>query len=430
MTRVPRSRISASAITVSSLVLAGSLFAGSMPATAQTPAEFYKGRDISTIIGFFPGGGYNAYMRLLSKHMGRHIPGNPTIVPRNKPGAGSLLAANYLYNVAPKDGSVLGIFASSTLFSKLLGEKKAKFEIAKFTWVGNLDVTTGTCAVWHESGIKSFDEFHKREIVYGAAGPGSVNSQHPRGFNALLGTKIKVIHGFPGSTGVLLAMQRGEVDGGCGFALSSLKARRRQVWKQGKLIVVIQTGAEKSPDLKGVPHLYAMAKSEDDKKVMDLIFGTHAMGRPIAAPPGVPADRLKALRTAFNATVKDAEFLKDAKKRHLPINPWTGEKTTKFVAQYAAYPKRVVNRAIKALEIGEVVKVKLKKLSGTIKSIKKRKLVITDASGKDTKIKVHPRRTKLTIAGNKAKPKDLKVNMSCSMDYFGAGDLAKKMSCK
>ncbi len=417
---------SASAAAIATI---GTLLTSATSASAQSPEQFYKGRELTTIIGFHPGGGYNAYMRLLSKHMARYIPGNPTIVPRNKPGAGSLLAANYIYNVAPKDGSVMGMFASSTLFSKLLGEKKAKFEINKFTWIGNLDVTTGTCTVWHESGIKSFDEFRKREIIYGAAGPGSVNSQHPRGFNALLGTRIKVIHGFPGSTGVLLAMQRGEVDGGCGFALSSLKARRRQVWKQGKLIVVIQTGKEKSAELSGVPHLYEMAKSEEDKKVMDLIFGTHALGRPISAPPGVPADRVKVLRAAFNATMKDAEFLKDAKKRHLPINPWTGEKTEKFVATYASYSRKVVDRAINALKIGEIVKVKLKKLSGKIKAIKKRRLTVTDASGKDIKIKVHPRRTKLTIAGKKAKPKDLKVNMSCSMDYYGAGDLAKKMSC-
>ena len=224
-------------------------------------------------------------------------------------------------------------------------------------------------------------------------------------------------------------MQRGEVQGGCGFALSSLKAARRKAWKSGLLRVLIQTGRDKSPDLKGVPHLYDMAKSEDDKKVMDLIYGTHVLGRPVSAPPGIPADRVKVLRAAFDATMKDPAFLKDAERLHLPIDAWSGEQTEKMISQFAAYPKHIVDRATKVLTVGEITKVKLKKLSGKIEAMNKRTLSIVDSDGKVTKVKFHPRRTKLTIAGKKAKTSGLKVNMSCSMSYFGANDLAPRMAC-
>lgn len=412
------------------LIATGLVLQSDIPsANAETPAEFYKGRSITAVIGFAPGGGYNHYMRALSKFMPRHIPGNPTILSRNMPGGGSLIAANYIYNNAAKDGSVIGMFASSALFSKMLGETKAAFDIDKFTWIGNMDQTIGTCAIWHESGLKSFDDLYRREVVFGASGPSSVNSQHARVFNALLGTKVKVIHGYDGSTGVLLAMQRGELQGGCGFALSSLKATRRDDWQSGRLKVIIQTGREKSPELVGVPHLYDMAKSEDDKKVMDLIYGTHSLGRPVAAPPSLPADRIKVLRAAFDATTKDPEFLKDAETLHLPIDPWTGEQSEKFITQVASYSQAVADRAQKALEIGEVVNVQLKKLNGKISAIDKRALTIKDASGNETKVAIHPKNTKVSIAGKPSSVSQLKADMSCDLEYFGAGDLAPKMAC-
>jgi tripartite-type tricarboxylate transporter receptor subunit TctC len=410
--------------------LAAVAVAVALPGGAQADVSgFYKGKNITAIIGYPPGGGYDAYMRLVARHLGTHVPGKPGVVPRNMPGAGSLVAANFIYSNAPKDGSAIGIFASSTLFSKKLGETKAKFEIDKFTWIGNLDQTIGTCTVWHESGLKDFKEFFTREVVFGASGPTAVNSTHANGFNALFGTRIKVINGYPGSTNVLLAMKRGEVHGGCGFALSSIKATRRQEWQSGQLKIVIQTGFEKSDELKGVPHIYDFAKSEDDKKAMHLIYGTHILGRPVSAPPGIPADRTKVLQGAFNAMVKDKAFLSDAEKLHLPINPWTAEQMTKVINQFASYPDAVYARAIKALDVGQVIKVKLKKLDGSIAQIKKRDVTVTGADGKAVKIKVHPKRTTVTVAGKKSSVKALKAGMKCSFEYFGAGDLAPKATC-
>lgn len=319
-------------------------------AMAQSVEDFYKGNTISAIIGHPPGGGYDVYMRLLARHIGRHIPGNPAVVLRNMPGAGSLIAANHLFNQAAKDGTVIGLFASSSLFSVRFGAPQAMFDIDKYTWIGNMDQTTGTCTVWHTSGINSIDDLRAKEAPFGASGPTAVNSAHARGLNALLGTRIKVIHGYPGSTNVLLAMERKEVAGGCGFALSSLKATHRSEWQSGQLKVFVQTGLTKSAELPGVPHLFDYAKSDDDRRVMDLIYGTHVIGRPISAPPGVPADRVRALRNAFNAIMKDKRFLEEAEKQSVPIDPWTGEETEKIIAKFAAYPDAIYARAKKLME--------------------------------------------------------------------------------
>jgi tripartite-type tricarboxylate transporter receptor subunit TctC len=313
-------------------------------------AAFYKGKTITAIIGYPPGGGYDVYMRSLARHIGRHIPGNPIVVPRNMPGAGSMLAANHIYNNAAKDGTAIGIFASSTLFSVKLGETRGNFEIDKFTWLGNMDQTIGTCVVHKRANIAAFKELFTRNTTFGASGPTAVNSTHARGFNALLGTRIRIVNGYPSSTDVVLAMSRGEVDGGCGFALSSLKTSRRQDWESGEIKVIVQTGFEKSDELKGVPHVYDYAKTEDDKKVMHLIYGTHALGRPISAPPGIPADRVKALRDAFNATMKDPAFRAEAGKQNMPIAPWTGDQTEQVIAQFTGYPSAIYDRAKSVLK--------------------------------------------------------------------------------
>jgi tripartite-type tricarboxylate transporter receptor subunit TctC len=398
-----------SRLTAAALIGAGALASG---ANAQAAAaDFYKGKRVSIYVGNHPGGGYDAYTRLLARNIGRYIPGKPGTVVRNMPGAAGIRLANYLYNSAKKDGTEIGVFASSSAFAPLFGVKKAKFKIEKFTWIGNIDQTTGTCTAWHTSGFKTFDDLLKKPIIYGATGPTGVNSEHPRGFNALLGARIKVIHGYPGSTGVLLAMKRGEVQGGCGFALSSLKARRRREWKSGKLVVLVQTGIKKHPELAGVPHLYDYVKSDEDKKVLDLIYGRHILGRPLAAPPKIPADRTKALRAAFMATMKDPEFLKGAKTQHLPVQPWDGKQVHKIINQFLNYPPAVVKKARTAMAVGKVVKVKLKRLKGTI-------------------TKVSGRRSKISIGGKKAKKKALKAGMNCSFRHYGNGDIAKKITCK
>lgn len=397
--------------------------------SAQSVADFYKGKKIVFYVGYSPGGGYDAYSRLVSRHMGRYIPGTPTMVVKNMPGAASMRLANYLYNKARRDGSEMGMFASSIAVAPLFGSKKAKFDPLKFTWIGNLDESVGTCSVWHTSGIKTFDDLLKRPAVFGASSPLGSDSEHARGYNFLFGTRIKVIHGYAGSTGVFLATQRGEVQGGCGFQLSTLKSRRRQDWKSGKLVVLMQNGLKKSPDLKGIPHIYDYVKTDEDKKVLNLIYGRHILGRPVSAPPQLPKDRVKALRAAFMGTVKDKAFLKEAKRLHLTIQPWDGKKVEKILVEFLSYPSSVVARARKAMEMGKVLKVKLKRVKAVITKIGKKRISVKDKAGKKYTFKLHRRRTKISVAGSKVKSKALKVGMACDFRYHANKDLTRKITC-
>ena len=409
-------------------MLAGGLIVAGAPAAAEVT---FKDETFKVMVGFHPGGGYDTYARVISRHIGKHLPGNPNVITVNFPGAGSLRLANYIYNKGSKKGLEVGIFASSSAFAPLFLVKQAQFETDKFTWIDNIDQSVGTCTAWHTSGINSFEDLKKSEVIYGSSGQTSVASQHPRGFNALLGTKIKIIHGYPGSTGILLAMKRGEVQGGCGFALSSLKAARYQEWKSGDLKILVQTGRKKHPDLAGVPHLYDIARDDDERMVMDLIYGLHTFGRSVAAPPGLPKDVTRVLRTAFMDTIKDPAFVKDANKLRLLINPWDGETLQKEISTFVNYPASVIARARQAMEPGKILKVKLKELAGgTISKVTKKKITVTDASGKSYVFKVSGRRTKVQIAGKKAKSKALKVGMVCDYKYFAVEDLAPRINCK
>jgi tripartite-type tricarboxylate transporter receptor subunit TctC len=413
------------------LLLGATLASGfGVPALAADVADFYKGKNISLVIGLPPGGGYDAYARALADHMGRHIPGKPALVPRNMPGASSLLAANFIYNSAPRDGTVFGAYSAGAVFAPLMGNKKAQFETSKFTWIGNGEKSTGTCAVWQTSKIRTMNDVLSKPSIFGASGATGVMSEFPRAMNALIGARAQVIHGYAGGTGVLLAMQRGEVDGSCAMALSTLQSVRHDDWKSGRLVVLVQNGFEPEPALKGVPHIYDFARSEDDRKAMELVFGRQALGRPYAGPPGLPADRTAALRTAFMATMKDPAFLNDAKKRGLDIDPMTGEQVEKLIQRFYSYPDAIVQRARDSLAIGKVAKVKLKTAEGTIARVSKKRMTLKDGSGQSLAVKLHRKRTKVSVAGAKADLAALKAGMSCKMQYFGAGDLAPKVDCK
>lgn len=410
---------------------AGTAVLSAIPAAQAEDVEtFYKNHPIQLFIGFGPGGGYDRYARTLARHMGKHLPGNPEIVPRNMPGAGSLIVANHIYNTAPKDGSAFGIFASSTLFSKLVGEKRAKFELKGYTWIGNIDQTIGTCSMWHNSGRTSFEEIRKKGAVFGSTGPTGVGSTFARGLNALLGTKIRIITGYPGSASIVLAMKRGEVHGACSFALSSLKSSWYRDWQDKKIIPVLQTAIKKSKELDGVPHVYDFAKSDEDKRIMNLIYGPHILGRTFAAPPGIPADRAKALREAFAATMKDEAFLADAKKQRLSVNPLRPQEIGAIIDDFTSYSPETYQRAATVLNFGTLEKVKFKKVDGTIASLEKRKMSVKDKDGKVIQLKLHPRRTRLQIAGKKAKIGALKTGMACTFSFVGEGDLARRMSCQ
>jgi tripartite-type tricarboxylate transporter receptor subunit TctC len=330
------------------LLLAASGFT-QQTATAQEDSSFYSGKAITLVLGFETGGGYDAYARALARHMPNYLRGKPSIVIQNMPGAGSLRSANYLYNVAPRDGTVIGMFASSTAFEPLFGGDGAKFETAKFNWLGNMDESVGVCAVWHTSGIDRFDDLIEKKAVFGASGPAAVTSQHATALRKLLGAKIQVVQGYSGAAEAKLAMARGEVNGACGMALSSLQSQHRAEVASGQLKPIVQLGIQKHADLAGVAHVYDYAKSEEMRQIFDLVFGRHVIGRPLVAPPGLPNERVTELRRAFDATMKDPAFLEEAKRLKLYVTPSNGEGVEELFSRFFAYPKAVVEKAVAAM---------------------------------------------------------------------------------
>lgn len=312
---------------------------------------FFQGKTVTLIIGFPPGGGYDAYGRLIAKSLGEHLPGKPVVQIQHMPGASGLRAANHLYNVAAKDGTSIALFSSSTAFAPLFGSTSAQYKTEEFGWIGNLEQGTATCVSWHTSPIKHFDDLLKRPAIFGGAGATAVNSEHPRAFNNLFNTRIKVIHGYPGGQEIFLAMQRGEVEGACGFAFSSLMSVRRADLEAGRLIPIMQMGPRKPPELGNAAHIYDYAKTEDERKLFNILFGRHIMGRPIAAPPGLPPQRLATLRKAFDAAVAEPSFIEQAKKDQLDVEPMSGEEVQRIVAEFQSYPRAIIDRAIKAIEV-------------------------------------------------------------------------------
>jgi tripartite-type tricarboxylate transporter receptor subunit TctC len=308
---------------------------------AQSPADFYKGKNIDLYIGYSAGGGYDVYARSLARHMGRFIPGNPTIVPKNMPGAGSLVLANWLYNVAPKDGTAFGIIGRGTAFDPLLGSTKAQFDAAKFNWIGSMNDEVSVCVAWHTTGITELEQVKQNELTVGGTGPAADTDQFPKVLNATIGTKFKIIAGYPGGNDIDLAMERGEVMGRCGWSWSSVTATHQNWIDEKRINVLVQLSLSRHPDLPNVPLIMDFAKSNEEKQIFKLVFARQPMGRPFLMPPGIPADRMVAVRKAFMDTMKDGEFLADAEKMKLEINPVSGDAVQEIVQQVYQTPKSI-----------------------------------------------------------------------------------------
>ena len=308
---------------------------------AQSPADFYKGKNIDLYIGYSAGGGYDVYARSLARHMGRFIPGNPTIVPKNMPGAGSLVLANWLYNVALKDGTAFGIIGRGTAFDPLLGSTKAQFDAAKFNWIGSMNDEVSVCVAWHTTGITKLEQVKQNELTVGGTGPAADTDQFPKVLNATIGTKFKIIAGYPGGNDIDLAMERGEVMGRCGWSWSSVTATHQNWIDEKRINVLVQLSLSRHPDLPNVPLIMDFAKSNEEKQIFKLVFARQPMGRPFLMPPGIPADRMVAVRKAFMDTMKDGEFLADTEKMKLEINPVSGDAVQEIVQQVYQTPKSI-----------------------------------------------------------------------------------------
>lgn len=324
--------------------------AAAAPARADAVADYFKGRNLRILIGFGAGGGYDTTTRIFARYFSKHLPGNPTIVPQNMPGAGSMKVANYIYNAAPKDGLTLGVFASSTALEPLFGNKQAKFQTAKFNWLGSLHQDTASCAIWKGGGqgIRTLDDLlkAKQTVLFGSTSPAAITSQHALVLKNYLGANVKVIYGYKGTKAVSLAMQKGEVNASCGMFESSVKGAFSQLVRSGDLKVFVQFGPDRPvPFFGDATWLYSKLKSEADRPVLDLIFRQTQLARPMAAPPGVPAARVAALRKAFMATLTDPALIADAGKRNIEFKPLSGDEAAALFAKFEATPKPLVRKA-------------------------------------------------------------------------------------
>ena len=311
-----------------------SIVAAASTAHAQSPvADFYKGKSVDIYIGYSVGGAYDVYARLIARFIGRHIPGNPTIVPRNMEGAGSLRLANWLYQVAPKDGLAFGTFGRGAAFDPLLGVQGAAFEATKYNWIGSANDEVSICVAWKNSGITSIEDAMTKELIVGGTGGSADTDQFPKILNGVLGTKMKLIVGYPGGNDVNLAMERGEVKGRCGWSWSSVKATQMHWVRDKTIAILVQLSLSKHPDLPDVPLVMDLAKTEEQRQILKTIFARQVMGRPYAAPPGVPQERVETLRKAFDETMNDKEFLAEAEKTGLEITPVSGRKIQELVSE-------------------------------------------------------------------------------------------------
>ena len=328
-----------------SLFLLALLYTTPAPA-ADSVADFYKGKTVTIVIGYSPGGGYDAYARALARHYGRLIPGQPNVIVQNMPGAGSLLAANHIYSKAVTDGTVIGMFASQAALEPLFGNTEAKFDPAKFSWIGSMAQEVAYCGVWQTPGAATtFEELMVKETIFGASAPTGTTYQHPAILKNVLGGKIRLIPGYAGSREINLAMQKGEVNGMCALFASSIRAQYKDDYESGKLKLVIQMGAKRSDELGKIPTVYDFAKTDEQKALLDIHFRQLMLSRPFAAPPAVPADRLAALRDAFAATLKDPEFLAEAEKSGLEIDYASAAEVNDLLKLYAGFSSEAFKKA-------------------------------------------------------------------------------------
>ncbi|MFN3889663.1 MAG: Bug family tripartite tricarboxylate transporter substrate binding protein [Beijerinckiaceae bacterium] len=333
----------------SPIFLAGAAFVACAGfAQAQAPAEFYKGRSVNVLIGVGVGGFYDLNARVVARHIGRHIPGAPILVPQNMTGAGGARMAAYLVDVAPKDGANIGMIPNNFPAMQAIGSDAIKFDLSTFNWIGSPAPLTGAMTVWRTSGVTSIDDARSREVVAGASGRGAESFSMPAMMNEFLGTKFRIVTGYQGGNAINLAMERGEVQARYNF-WSSWKSTRPDWVKNGD-IRVIATMGPKPRDLPGVPSIIDLVKSDDDRRVVDVIISGTYLGTPLAFAGGVPADRVAAVRLAFDATMKDAEFLAEAQKLQIEVDPVSAAELEAVVTRVLKTPKALAARARPILE--------------------------------------------------------------------------------
>ncbi len=329
----------------------GLLLLGCATASAQSPAEFYKGKTVSITVGYGAGGGYDTTTRIVARHLGKHIPGNPSVIVQNMPGGGSMAAANHLYNVAPKDGTALSVFGASIMLEPLYGNSNTKFAADKFSWIGNMHADIHGCAVWKGAGqgIKSFDDLlqAKKTVVFGSESPEAETSRFPAFMRTVFKAPIQIVTGYKGTRDINLAMQSGEVQASCGMFESSVRTAYMNDVKSGDLKIVFHSGPDRKSELfSDAKAVGDLLKTDEMRRIGEIIFRPTEITRPLAAPPGIPADRFAALRAALTATMTDPELVAEGKKINLDFAPMTGERVEQLMIAFTKTPPELAKKAI------------------------------------------------------------------------------------
>jgi tripartite-type tricarboxylate transporter receptor subunit TctC len=327
--------------------LAFVVIAGGGPAVAQKPEQFYKSKQIELAIGYPPAGSNDFYARLLARHLGKHIPGTPTVVAQNRPGAGSFLTLAYVYGVAPKDGSVIGIGAPTAPLDEKLGTPGVRFKTAELNWIGRIDSLINMVFTWHTSPVKTIADAFKTEAKLSGTGVGSTVSIYPTVMNKVLGTKFKLIMGYKGSNDAQLAVERGEVEGHS-TSWTAVKVAHPDWRPDGKINVLVQFSIKKHPELQDVPTVVELARNDEERAVLSAVVNAAEIGTAFFTSPNVPKDRVEALRRAFDATMKDPEFLAEAQKTQLTVGHLSGDELQKLVADVAAIKPDILEKVREA----------------------------------------------------------------------------------
>ena len=324
--------------------LAASLVLGA-PAQTESVADFYRGKTVNVIVGYSAGGGYDIYARMIAPYLTKHLPGNPNVVVQNMEGAGSLKAANYIYNVAARDGTVIGTFGRGLAMEPLIGNSPTQYDATKFTWLASGTNELGVFAVWHTSPIKTWNDMLTKEFTVGGEGSGSDPDIYAAMLKNLFGVKLKLVSGYPGTSEVTLALERGEVEGRASWSWTSLKSTKADWIKDKKVRFPVQLATVKIPELQDVPLITEFATTERQRQILNLVLSRQVMGRPFAGPPGIPDDRKQALRKAFDEALKDPGLLAEAKQRKMDVNPVSGAEIEKLVSDVYATPPAVIAEA-------------------------------------------------------------------------------------
>lgn len=336
--------------TLSMSVMAGLILAAlPLASRADTVADFYTGKTINVLVGSDAGGGYDAQARLMSRHLGRFVPGNPAVVVQNVPGAGGILAANRIYNVNAQDGTFMAFIQRGILTSQLTNQQGVHYEVAKFHWIGNFASETAVAVSWHDSPVKTVNDLFTHELIVAGTGVTGDNESSARLFNALIGTKFKIVAGYRGTNEAILALERGEVQGLADWAWSNVKTRKGDYLRDHKINILMQSALVKEPDLPNVPLASEFVKNDLDRQAMQLYFAQKTIARPSMVGPGVPADRVAALRTAFVTMAKDPHFKEDAEKSKLEVAPTSYETVNKLVDLISTTSPEVAARLTDAM---------------------------------------------------------------------------------